>query len=118
MDGVNNITYTYGVYSVEEAMRPPQQEGPPPEEQQMAATTENINEHQEEANIKLIQPGRPIEGLGPIKFRPINGQYAFREASPIQRMQYLGYFNFIRNVNLYTIHTIYRGIGSIIDIRI
>lgn len=106
MEDISAIeTQVYGL-NVSEAMAPPEQE----EKQELRLFS---------AGVKKIgatlEPGKSV-GFGGIKFKPLNGHHARTHASPLELMKSYGRWNIIRNINLYTINRMYKGIGTFINI--
>lgn len=113
MEGINRVESTVSyVYSTEEAMAPPEEE-----RAEVQAIPTNDDTHQRKAEVTLLKPGKSV-GFGNIKFKPIDGYIEFKQASPTERIKYFGYWNPIKNVNLYIQNSMYRGIGSFINIRV
>ena len=114
MNGITPVeNRVYYAYSTEEAMAPPDRN----ETQEIREVPSNKYARQEGELVNILQAGESV-GLGNIKFKPIDGLSAFQQYSPMERMEFFGHWNTVKNVNTYFRNSMYKGIGSFVDIKI
>ena len=55
-------------------------------------------------------------GIGGVKLKPLNYFHARIHSSPFELMKSYGRWDSIKTVNLYTLNSLYKGIGSFLNI--
>ncbi len=55
-------------------------------------------------------------GIGGIKLKPLNYFHARIHSSPFELMKSYGRWDTIKNVNLYTLNSLYKGVGSSLNL--